>query len=355
MAEKALLFIPDISGFTEFVQHTAIQHSRHIISELLELLIDNNISGLQLAEIEGDALFFYKVGEIDLNEIRAQVKRMYIAFHTYLKRYEYEKICQCGACSSVYNLSLKFIVHYGEIEFISIKDSNKPYGPNVIKVHRLLKNNVPITEYALFTQEVDEENIPKVTHQLQANYDFGQINYAYESLSDYKNELPEILPIPDNVPKHNLYSEEASINLPILELYEIISNFDYRLLWAKGIDKVEYEKNRVNRVGDKHKCLIDKKAVNPTTVTKKAKTNQLVYGESTTEVPFTKKLNVYYVLEPVNEQETRLRIEVFVDFKPFGILLKRLMKKNFKKVVPENIKELILLADSGFKTTIIEK
>ena len=351
MSDKALLFIPDISGFTEFVQHTAIQHSRHIISELLELLIDNNITGLQLAEIEGDALFFYRIGDVNINQVREQVERMYIAFHTYLKRYEYEKICHCGACSSVYNLSLKFVIHYGEIEFISVKDENKPYGTNVIKVHRLLKNEVPITEYALFTEDVDAEALRTAKNKLEANYDFGSIHYAYEPLIDFKNALPEISPIPDNVPKHNLYSEEASINMPILELYEIISNFDYRLLWSKGVDKVEYEKNRVNRIGDKHKCLIDKSVLNPTTVTKKSEKNQLVYGESTTEVPFTKKLNIYYVLEAENEQKTRLRIEVFVDFKPFGILLKRLMKKNFKKVIPENIKELILLADSGFKTT----
>ena len=101
-------------------------------------------------------------------------------------------------------------------------------------------------------------------------------------------------------------------------------------------------------MGDKHKCLIDKKAINPTTVTKKSEKNQLVYGESTTELPFVKKLNVYYVLTPETDQKTRLRIEIFVNFKPFGILLKRLMKKNFKKVIPENIKQLILLADSGF-------
>ena len=192
MVDKALLFIPDISGFTEFVQHTAIQHSRHIISELQELLIDNNITGLQLAEIEGDALFFYRIGEVDIKQIREQVKRMYIAFHTYLQRYEYEKICQCCVCSSVYNLSLKFIIHYGDIEFISVKDTNKPYGSNVIKVHRLLKNDVPISEYTLFTEDVDQETLKTAEYTLQTNYDFGNINYAYESLSDYKTELPEI-------------------------------------------------------------------------------------------------------------------------------------------------------------------
>ena len=61
---KSLLFLPDISGFTEFVQTTEVAHSQHVISELLEVLIDANTQELQLAEVEGDALFFYKEEEI---------------------------------------------------------------------------------------------------------------------------------------------------------------------------------------------------------------------------------------------------------------------------------------------------
>ena len=68
MTQKAILFIPDISGFTEFVHHTDINHSRHIISELLELLIDSNNMGLELAEIEGDALFLYKIEDKAVTE-----------------------------------------------------------------------------------------------------------------------------------------------------------------------------------------------------------------------------------------------------------------------------------------------
>ena len=150
MSKNAILFIPDISGFTEFVHHTDINHSKHIISELLELLIDSNKIGLELAEIEGDALFLYKIAEtIDISVIEDQIEAMYLAFHTHLKRYEFQRICSCGACSSAYNLKLKFVVHYGDIQFITVKDSKKPYGSNVIKVHRLLKNEVPIDEYAI--------------------------------------------------------------------------------------------------------------------------------------------------------------------------------------------------------------
>lgn len=57
---KSLLFIPDISGFTNFVQTTEVLHSEHVIAELLEALIDANTESLRLAEVEGGALFFTK-------------------------------------------------------------------------------------------------------------------------------------------------------------------------------------------------------------------------------------------------------------------------------------------------------
>ena len=347
MTQNAILFIPDISGFTEFVHHTDINHSRHIISELLELLIDSNTMGLELAEIEGDALFLYKLEEkVDVKTIEQQIERMYLAFHEHIKRYEYQRICHCGACSSAYNLKIKFVVHYGEIEFIRVKDSKKPYGSHVIQVHRLLKNNVPLDEYAIFTENIQ----PLIeTNKLVAEYDFGSITFTYNSLSQLRDKLPEISPIPNNVPKHKLFDETKIVKLPALELYEIISNFDYRLLWTKGIDKLEYDRNKVNRAGLKHKCLVNKnQEVEQTTITKPVEKNQLVYGESTTNVPFIKRMNNYFVLEETNEGFTKLGIEVYADFKSLGIFLKPLMKKKIHKIISENIKELVLLVDSGF-------
>lgn len=351
MTQNAILFIPDISGFTEFVHNTDIYHSRHIISELLELLLDSNTINLELAEIEGDALFLYKLEDnLDIGSIKSQIEKMYIEFHTHLKRYELQRICNCGACSSAYNLSLKFIVHYGEIEFIQVKDSNKPYGSNVIIAHRLLKNDVPINEYAILTESLIPDFSENSANTLTATYDFGNISFTYDSLKHLKNQLPEINPIPDNIPKYKLFDGTETIKVPILELYEVISNFDYRLLWVKGVDKLEYDKNKVNRSGFKHRCLINKKEVEQTTIKKQIEKNQMVYGESTSDIPFTKRVNAYYVLEEIDNGFTKMNIEVFVDFKPLGIIMKPLMKKNFQKVVAENIKELILLIDSGFST-----
>jgi hypothetical protein len=51
METKGLLFIPDISGFTEFVTNIELTHNHHIIQEFIEVLIDENDMGLEVSEI----------------------------------------------------------------------------------------------------------------------------------------------------------------------------------------------------------------------------------------------------------------------------------------------------------------
>src|SRR5215207_9479083 len=101
MENKGLLFIPDISGFTRFINETEIDHSRLIIQELLELLINANQLGLEVSEIEGDAILFYKFGDPPpMDELYRQVENMFCAFHRQLVAYNYRKFCQCKACTS---------------------------------------------------------------------------------------------------------------------------------------------------------------------------------------------------------------------------------------------------------------
>lgn len=89
METKGLLFIPDISGFTRFVSESEINHSRIIIQELLELLINANQIGLEVSEVEGDAILFYKFGEPpQLKELYKQVEKMFCLFHKSLMAYD---------------------------------------------------------------------------------------------------------------------------------------------------------------------------------------------------------------------------------------------------------------------------
>jgi hypothetical protein len=115
MENKGLIFIPNISGFSRFVTETEIEHSRLIIQELLETLINANNIGLEISEIEGDVILFYRFGDLpDLRDLYKQVERMYCSFHTSLITYDLRRYCQCKACVSAISLTLKVITHYGE-------------------------------------------------------------------------------------------------------------------------------------------------------------------------------------------------------------------------------------------------
>ena len=81
MENKGLLFIPDISGFSRFVSQTEIEHSRLIIQELLEILLNANQMGLEVSEVEGDAILFYRFGASpNLEEVSNRLQECSVRF-----------------------------------------------------------------------------------------------------------------------------------------------------------------------------------------------------------------------------------------------------------------------------------
>lgn len=54
-----LFLIPDITGFTKYIAAADLQYSQVNIAILLEAILENNKLGLQVSEIEGDAILFY--------------------------------------------------------------------------------------------------------------------------------------------------------------------------------------------------------------------------------------------------------------------------------------------------------
>ena len=152
-ADDVLFFIPDIGGFTKFIAETEIQHSQHIIQELLELLVDANALGLKVGEFEGDAVLFFRNGAPpSLEQLVQQARKMYLDFHSHLKKMEYKRICQCGACASAGSIALKMVAHFGSASTMQVKDHVKFIGKDIIIAHRLLKNSVTVPEYLLVTQ-----------------------------------------------------------------------------------------------------------------------------------------------------------------------------------------------------------
>lgn len=63
-ALPTLLCIPDISGFTQFMSKTDFELSSKVIPSLLNKIVYSNEIGLKISEIEGDAVLFYRTGEL---------------------------------------------------------------------------------------------------------------------------------------------------------------------------------------------------------------------------------------------------------------------------------------------------
>ena len=297
-----------------------------------------------ISEIEGDAILFYMQNELPgLERLLNQARTMFLAFHSHLKRYDRDRICHCGACSTASELTLKIIAHCGEIGFISVREQRKPHGEDVILAHFLLKNSVPQKEYLLLTEKLygnlkDKDSLELPPWARRAGtaerYErIGEVPFFYFPLNTLIPEIPDP-PQPQQPGKiKNPLRGEIEIFRTVYEVYEIISNLDLRLSWNKDIDELDYEHNRVNRAGTRHICLIGDKEMEFQTVKGDFGSNRLVYGESLTNIPMMKKIIVYYIMEPVNDY-TKLVIEAHFHPKPLiGRVMVPMLRKKFREML----------------------
>jgi hypothetical protein len=147
-SRKGLLFIPDISGFTNFVHQTDLQLGRRIIAELLTSILEHNVLDLQVSEIEGDAVLFYRCGPLpSVARILDQYEHMLTGFHQKLAEFNQQ-------LAQPLNLTLKLVAHYGDLAEYQIGGFRKLYGETVIEAHRLLKNAIVSHTYALLTDNL---------------------------------------------------------------------------------------------------------------------------------------------------------------------------------------------------------
>ena len=357
--KKSLLFIPDISGFTKFVEITEVAHSQHVIAELFEILIDSTAKEFQLAEVEGDALFFYKEEEIfSLEKLLAKVETMFAAFYGHLKLLETNRICPCNACASAPNLNLKIIAHSAELQFITVQDNRKPFGSQVIEVHRLMKNSIDSENYILLSKELaDDIQLPKNYHSRlfdfkagSDRYDGKELKYLFSIID--QNEL-KIKPLEQakkirfDAPPFLFSEKEFPVSAP--HLFEYISNFTYRHLWVKGAVKYEFNENEVTKIGTEHFCVINGKHLNLITVTKDGEPGQLIYGEMTMKPALVDELYTFYIVSPLTNNSSKLEAEIYWKVKsPFKkILFTLIVKKLGRKKVQNSLDNLFQLVNKA--------
>lgn len=339
-AGDILFFIPDIGGFTKFVAETEIRHSQHIIKELLELLVDANSLGLEVSEFEGDAVLFFRSGAPpSLDELVQQSKRMFVAFHGLLKRIEYYRVCQCGACTGASHVTLKIVAHAGSAGTMQVKSHRKFIGKDIIVAHRLLKNSVPEAEYLLVTQDTvgrlaaTDASLASFAGGADAYDELGTVEYRYKSLAGYMAEVDIEPPTPyalENPVKVMQLSRH--IDAPAESVYALLIDLPARLKWVEGATAVEQRDEHPNYVGKVHRCVRD--GNDPELVTSDVKVGATTMELWETDVK--KMAACRYLLTKTSGNATDVAVEFFVRGNPlvrlmFKLLMQRKLKAGFEK------------------------
>ncbi len=344
MEPRGLLFIPDISGFTRFVNQTEIEHSRLIIQELLEILINANQLGLEVSEIEGDAILFYKFGQSPpLEDIYRQVEKMFCEFHKSLVAYDHRRFCQCRACISAIDLTLKVITHYGEFTGYNVKNFNKLIGKDIIVAHQLLKNDIEQHEYWLVTKNVLQDRQPAgFTRWMEWNSsakrtESGEIFFHYTQLSPLKKEIgPDLFPQPDLSKKSKLFSVSHEYHAGIIPLFHAAGDFKYRSSWQVGVKGMEEINHFLPRVGRRCRCVMQSGDVFICSSSCSFTDERIEFSETNEK----DQSITYYTLQKTSPGQTMLSLDFYIPKNAVQQLLFRLKKKKIEAGFQQSLSNL---------------
>jgi hypothetical protein len=171
---QGTFLLADISGYTGFLHGVADAHRALIIeadeppaayaliSSLLDAMVEKVAPTFRLVKFEGDALFAV-AEDPDMargEQLLACLRACHAEFMELLGEAHTRWTCTCDACARITGLGLKFVLHHGEYVVQRIVGQEELAGPDVIVVHRLLKNHardlVGDRPYALLSDAVLE-------------------------------------------------------------------------------------------------------------------------------------------------------------------------------------------------------
>src|SRR5918994_1551069 len=138
--ETGFLVIADLTGYTEYLSRSELEHAPTIAGDLLETIVGRLDPPFRLAKFEGDAAFLYvEDGRADGSLLLDAVEASYLAFRRRLRSIDQATSCDCNSCRLAPRLDLKLFVHHGSYVRTQIAGRDELAGTDVIVVHRLLK------------------------------------------------------------------------------------------------------------------------------------------------------------------------------------------------------------------------
>ena len=148
------MILADISGYTSFLRSVADAHQADafadgavpqaytLLSSLLDGIVQRLVPPFTLSKLEGDAVFAFAedAGQLPRESSLLEcIAQCHEDFRRTVAMARSMYTCDCGICSGIVGLDLKFVLHSGQFVMQSIAGGRELSGPEVVIAHRLLK------------------------------------------------------------------------------------------------------------------------------------------------------------------------------------------------------------------------
>ena len=264
------LVVADIAGYTRYLGGVELEHSQNVLADLLGIVAEQLSGMLEVAKLEGDAVFCAGEATTDGAGLLGAIESCYFAFAARRRTISVATSCDCLACRRIPDLDLKFVAHHGSFAAHEVAGRHELVGADVVLVHRLLKNSV--TErtgwpaYALITDRlakamaIDAGGEGTAPHS-ESYDDAGEVSGVAIDLGGRWRQEQERLSVRVD-PERAAFSLSATVPVAAPELWRIQTDPREQEGWRAGIDRFDTDDpDGARGVGSVNHCVHGKDVI----------------------------------------------------------------------------------------------
>ena len=361
MAEKGYMIVADITGYTQYLSESELDHAQDILESLINSMLKNIHAPVIVARVEGDAIFAYTLTDCVLQgqTLLESLERVYFNFSHTLENNDRNTICSCKACANMNALDLKMVVHYGEFGLQKLGAQTELVGSDVNLTHRLLKNKViektGVEAYVFFSQAaIKAMKLGDLTNLMTPHHE------TYEHLGEVQGHVYDLAPVWQRErERRRIYvmEEEADLayefNLPVPPMiaWDYLNEPQARARYRHS-DKAKIDRRKDGRldVGTVYHCVHGEN-VNFETVVDWKPFEYVTFDSRTEAFGFWSTSRITMYLEKVSEEQTQVRVRVIrpqAENKLKQVVMDQIWKSQLKQAyieagdaIPGEIEEMI--------------
>jgi carbon monoxide dehydrogenase subunit G len=248
LAQKGFLLVADITGYTMFLTGSELEHAQGVLDALFKSIFAEIRAPITLSNLQGDAALAHLP---DANVPQRQfpldaIERIYCSFANTLAAMRLNTTCTCKACRNMGSLDLKFFLHHGEYATQTLAGRSELQGPEVIRLHRLMKNSVTkttgIKAYALVTQQAaDAIGLPDffagAIRHVEHMEDFGDtVCWVYDLAPVFAKWRAARRVFVERDEPLAFESMEVDLPVPPAVAWAYVTDVDKKIRWQQGLD-----------------------------------------------------------------------------------------------------------------------